>query len=91
MRYFVEDLHEVVLEAYTDVPVFLYGHSLGAAVVLDYLTFNKVPIAGVIFTSPMLVVPLYWRFNRLMDWTINLFGTLWDVGYKLRIGDPLEH
>lgn len=79
IRYFVEDLHKVLLEAYNDVPVFLYGHSLGATIIIHYLTLNKMPIAGVIFTSPMLEVPLYWRFGWVMNLVMRTFGTLWDV------------
>lgn len=82
IRYFVEDLHKVLLEAYTDVPVFLYGHSLGAAVIIHYLSLNKVPIAGVIFTSPMLVVPIYWRFSWAMNLVMRTFGTILDVEFS---------
>ena len=79
MRYFVEDLHRIVLECYNDLPLFLFGHSLGATVIVDYLTFNnKIRIAGVILTSPMLVVPIYWRFSIPHTLVFNIFGTLWD-------------
>lgn len=81
MRYFVEDLHKVIMQAYDDLPLFLFGHSLGAAVILDYLHFNRIRVAGVIVTSPMFVVPLYWRFNWIHQLLIEVFGTLWDVDH----------
>jgi alpha-beta hydrolase superfamily lysophospholipase len=79
MRYFVEDLHLVMLENFNDLPCFLYGHSLGAAVILDYLTLNDIQVAGVVMTSPMLAVPEYWKFSAAHHALLETFGTLWDV------------
>lgn len=81
MRYFVEDLHQVILETYNDLPLFLFGHSLGAAVILDYLWLNKIRVAGVIFTSPMLAVPVYWKFNFINHMLFEIFGPIWDVSF----------
>jgi alpha-beta hydrolase superfamily lysophospholipase len=39
---------------YPDLPQFLYGHSLGANLVLNYATKNIVNLKGVIVTSPWL-------------------------------------
>ncbi len=42
--------------AFAGVPVFLYGHSLGGNIVLDYLLRKSPPVAGAVVTSPWLVL-----------------------------------
>ncbi|HOS72875.1 MAG TPA: lysophospholipase [Bacteroidales bacterium] len=42
--------------AFTGVPVFLYGHSLGGNIVLDYLLRKTPGIAGAVVTSPWLIL-----------------------------------
>ena len=39
---------------YPNVPLFLYGHSMGGNLVLNYALRNKLKIAGIIATSPYL-------------------------------------
>ena len=49
-----------VLDTYsdTDVPVFLFGHSLGGLAVMDYIIHHpNVPINGLISSSPLLAEP----------------------------------
>lgn len=42
--------------AYPGVPLFLYGHSLGGGVVLNYLIRRKPAVTGAIVTSPWLIL-----------------------------------
>lgn len=41
-------------QTFPGIPVYIYGHSLGGAIVLDYLLKNKPKIKGAIVTSPLL-------------------------------------
>lgn len=51
----IEKLHAEATRRYPKVPVFLYGHSMGGGLVLDYLLAHpRAPFKGVIATSPML-------------------------------------
>ncbi len=42
--------------AFEGVPVFLYGHSLGGNILLDYLLRKNPPVKGAIVTSPWLIL-----------------------------------
>jgi len=44
-------------KTFPGVPIFLYGHSLGGGIVLDYLIRNRPEIKGAIVTSPWLRLP----------------------------------
>jgi len=64
-----------VAQRYPGKPQFLYGHSLGGNLVLDYALRRKLVIAGVVATSPalrMTTAPPSWKL------------TLGKVMYKLR-------
>ncbi|KAI8907277.1 Alpha/Beta hydrolase protein [Gorgonomyces haynaldii] len=37
-----------------DVPLFLFGHSMGGGIVLDYATLNPKPFSGVLACSPLI-------------------------------------
>ncbi|MFZ2287880.1 MAG: lysophospholipase [Bacteroidales bacterium] len=45
-----------VTEEYPGVPLFLYGHSLGGGIVLNYLVRRKPEITGAIVTSPWILL-----------------------------------
>jgi acylglycerol lipase len=47
-------LIKTTLRTFPGVPLFLYGHSLGGGIVLDYLIRNNPKIKGAIVTSPWL-------------------------------------
>lgn len=48
-------LHSQATSKYPNIPVFLYGHSMGGGIVLDYLLNKKhTGLKGVIATSPLL-------------------------------------
>jgi alpha-beta hydrolase superfamily lysophospholipase len=51
----MQDIDALILTArkrYPDVPVFLYGHSLGGILALYYVLRSKPDLAGVVVTSP---------------------------------------
>jgi len=50
----VDLLYERTLEENPDVPIFLYGHSMGGGIVLRYLLLTANPPAGALITSPWL-------------------------------------
>lgn len=57
---FVADLssvHSTVKEQTQDIPLFLYGHSLGGLVVAKYIVDHTPEVDGVIFSSPALKIP----------------------------------
>ncbi len=51
----IKQLYQEAKTKYTDLPVFLYGHSMGGGIVLDYLVHHHPKVfKGVIATSPLL-------------------------------------
>ena len=48
----IESMISLAREDYPDLPIFLYGHSLGGNMVLYYSLFKQPAIKGVIATSP---------------------------------------
>jgi alpha-beta hydrolase superfamily lysophospholipase len=50
----IDTLINITTKTYPEVPIFVYGHSLGGGIVLDYLLHNKKVIKGAIVTSPWL-------------------------------------
>ncbi|RKX39540.1 MAG: alpha/beta hydrolase [Verrucomicrobia bacterium] len=61
-------LLETAKEHYPDVPVFLYGHSLGGNLVIHYALRRLPKLAGVIATSPLFrpaVKPPRWKMALL--------------------------
>ena len=44
-------------ERFPDVPLFLYGHSMGGNLVINYALRRRPPVAGVLATSPWLRLP----------------------------------
>ncbi len=50
----VDQLRQEATNRYPDAPVFLYGHSLGGNIVLNYLLVRQPEIKGVIATGPAL-------------------------------------
>ena len=57
----MEDIHERIAlarEKFGDLPVFLYGHSLGGLLVLTYATYRPHTLSGVIATGAGLRSPV---------------------------------
>ena len=73
-------LHSEASRRCPSVPVFLYGHSMGGGIVIDYLLNKKhTGLKGVIATSPLLepaiqttsIFTVYWQ-NNAFDFIQNL-------------------
>jgi acylglycerol lipase len=50
----IDILFNSIRQTFPGIPVFIYGHSLGGCIVLDYLLRKKPEIKGAIVTSPWL-------------------------------------
>jgi acylglycerol lipase len=50
----IDTLIEITDKTYPSVPIFVYGHSFGGGIVLDYILRNRPGIKGAIVTSPWL-------------------------------------
>lgn len=48
----IDELIAAARERYPDVPLFLYGHSLGGVLAINYTLRRKPELAGVVITSP---------------------------------------
>lgn len=57
---FMEEISQLVVKAterYPDLPIFLYGHSMGGNLVLNYALSRNPKIAGAIVTAPHIQLP----------------------------------
>lgn len=87
---FLEDLHLIILQCRSDLPLFLYGHSLGGFVAMIYLILNKIKVSGVIFTAPFFSIPHSWRITVFKELLMNAVGSLMEVTIKLVLSNPQE-
>jgi alpha-beta hydrolase superfamily lysophospholipase len=53
-------------KTFPGIPVFLYGHSMGGGIVLEYILRNNPEITGAIVTSPWLRLPVEPNRTRLL-------------------------
>jgi alpha-beta hydrolase superfamily lysophospholipase len=78
-----EFMHQVRLR-FRDVPLFLYGHSLGGNLVLNFALRRRPGIQGVIATSPWLRVALEpprakLVLAKILNWVAPAFTQAWDL------------
>lgn len=52
----IDSILQEMKEAYPGLPLFLYGHSLGGGIVLNYLIRRKPALTGAIVTSPWVIL-----------------------------------
>jgi alpha-beta hydrolase superfamily lysophospholipase len=74
----IEILHENISKTFPGIPIFIYGHSLGGGIVLDYLIRKKPDFRGAIVTSPWLKLsfqPSKWKI-RLVSVMKNILPGL---------------
>lgn len=50
----IEQLHRHASQSYSNLPIILYGHSMGGNLLLNYIIRKKPQVAGAIITSPYL-------------------------------------
>ncbi len=93
-------------DVFGDLPTFLYGHSMGGNVVINYALRRKNNLSGVIATSPFLRLafePPKWKMN-LAKLVLKIFpGMIMDSGLEVEAisrdpkvvkaykNDPLNH
>ncbi len=67
----LEHFLEVVRPGYAGVPQFLFGHSMGAVIVLDFCIRRQPAFDGIVCTSPAIgklgIPPVMFRLARLLD------------------------
>jgi len=74
---FLDDTEILLTEAekrFPGIPLFLYGHSLGAIIISNYVLRRKPQIAGVILTGLAFKTPL--RNQKLKIFLAKLFGSI---------------
>jgi acylglycerol lipase len=76
---FLKDLHLVIGKCFSDLPLFLYGHSLGGFIAMKYLILNRIKVSGVLFTSPFVSIPFFWKITKFKKILLNLLGGLCEV------------
>lgn len=86
-------LLERIADRYPRRPVFLYGHSLGGALAINYALRRPSRIRGVIATSPWLVAvvkapPLKAALARILDPILPTYTDRWAVEPKSLARDP---
>jgi alpha-beta hydrolase superfamily lysophospholipase len=92
-REFREDVHrflDIVLAQQPDAPLFLYGHSMGGLIALEYVAREPRDIAGAILSAPALgwtLPPIVLRFAALMA---RIYPSL-SRGPGAYADDPLRH
>jgi alpha-beta hydrolase superfamily lysophospholipase len=103
-----DDLGEfikLINEQHPTIPLFLFGHSMGGVIVLDYCLHDTTRIHGVICTSPAIgqlgISPVLWQIAKLLDriWPSLSFPTRLDItklthdnGFiRYTKNDPLYH
>jgi alpha-beta hydrolase superfamily lysophospholipase len=72
-----KDLAEFLVQSkikYPNLPLFLYGHSLGGAIVLNYALRFKPDLAGIIATSPGLATG-----EKVASWKLTLGKLLYSL------------
>jgi len=68
----LSDFATILTKVKNKLPLFLYGHSLGALIILVFLLLNpEVEVGGVIVSSPLVTVPA----DRKLTWFKELFIT----------------
>lgn len=102
----VEELLKKSYEIFSDVPTFLYGHSMGGNVVINYVLRRKNNLTGVTATSPFLKLafePPKWKMS-IAKVLLNIYpGLIMDSGLDVNAvsrdkkaveaysDDPLNH
>jgi alpha-beta hydrolase superfamily lysophospholipase len=86
-------LLEQIADRYPRRPVFLYGHSLGGALAINYVLRRPSKIRGVIATSPWLIAmvkapPLKAGLARILDPILPTYTDRWAVEPKSLARDP---
>jgi alpha-beta hydrolase superfamily lysophospholipase len=91
----LSDLQRVVgraLELYPDLPLFLYGHSFGGQITLNYVIERKPAVRGVIVSAPWLHLkfePSAWKLRAARALAGLLPGFTQETGLEAAV--PMTH
>ena len=85
----IEELHDdiklLLQQVDTNLPLFLYGHSIGASLVSSFLMRNKwIHISGVILTSAVFGFAQETKINWARKYFIRVFGSYFEVRLELK-------
>jgi len=62
---------KLVHQKHPDIPLFLFGHSMGGVIVLDFCLHHTLNISGIVCTSPAIgqlgISPVLWQIARVLD------------------------
>ncbi len=81
----VFQLLETAKERYPDIPVYLYGHSLGGNLAIHYALCRRPKLAGVVASAP-----LFRPASKPPAWKIALLRAMYRVRPSLSISSGLE-
>lgn len=86
----IEELHEdiklLLQQAGRDLPLFLYGHSLGASLIISFLMRNKwLNVSGVIITAAMFGFAQETKIDALKKFFIRALGGYFEVIAHVKI------
>lgn len=89
----LDALLERIADRYPRRPVFLYGHSLGGALAINYVMRRSCKLSGVIATSPWLVTvvqapPLKVALARMLDPILPTYTERWTFEPRSLARDP---
>lgn len=69
------DIITLIKKANTNIPLFIYAHSLGALLTLSLLIdYPYLNVSGIILTSPFLGFPDGKGFGRVKTWALKQLG-----------------
>lgn len=81
----IDTLFEQSANAYPDLPVFLYGHSLGGNIVTNYALRRNPSIKGLVATSPWL-----WLGQEPPSWQVKLVKFIHQFAPGLRLTSGIK-
>ena len=84
----IDELHEdiklLLQQVDTNLPLFLYGHSIGASLISSFLMRNKwIQITGVVLTSAMFGFGHETKINWVKKSLIRVFGGYFEVIFDI--------
>jgi len=81
----VEEMLKKARSVFGDKPTFLYGHSMGGNVVINYLLKNNSNLSGAIVTSPFLKLAF-----KPPSWKLSIGKILQKIAPSITMGNELE-
>jgi alpha-beta hydrolase superfamily lysophospholipase len=74
------DIEVLMRQVSKDLPLYLYGHAMGALLLITLIMRNpQLKIAGVMTTSPLLGFPMDRKIKGIKYWLVRIFGSFLEV------------